>query len=183
MASVVVSAADVARMRRTAFAGAAVLELKSADEEAEGARRAARRAASEARTARFPNTLAALRKRKLAAREERLAAEEAERVVLDGEEAALRTAERVKVLEAAARAVVDNTDKMKLVRSQVLASYVADTRERQIALAAARRAAGAAGAARGWPSSAMRAARARVAPSRPGICRSLAHGTSSSARP
>jgi hypothetical protein len=72
-AGIVLPGTELERMRRTVLADKDILSLKSVDEEREVAARGARKALSDARAARFPNTLAALRKRKLHAREERLA--------------------------------------------------------------------------------------------------------------
>jgi hypothetical protein len=133
-AGIVLPGTELERMRRTVLADKDILSLKSVDEEREVAARGARKALSDARAARFPNTLAALRKRKLHAREERLAKEEEERARLDDEEETLRQTERLRTLEAASNQIIENTDKMKMLRSQALGAYVRDTCEQQIAL-------------------------------------------------
>jgi len=123
-----------------AHAQSSLLSMKTLKEEEDAAARVHRKELSATRTAQFPNTLAALRRRKQHAREERLAVEEEARCKVDAEEDELRQAERLRILEAAHRKLVDNTDKMKLLRSHRLASYVADVREGQVALAERRRA-------------------------------------------
>lgn len=111
----------------------------SPEQEREAAAKALRREMSSTRTAKFPNTLAAMRRKKEEDRIERLRAEEEARVVIDEEEEKLRQIERVRVLEAAHRSITENTDKMKMLRSLRLASYVDDVRQAQLAMAERRK--------------------------------------------
>ena len=137
MAGVTLSSAALAHM--SALAGRPLLQ-KSVVVDEERARASLLRTASAERSAKWPNTLAALRQKKLDSRKARLAAEEAERVAMDEAEADLRTQERLAVIERANRLVLQGTAGMRAVRSQVLTSHVLDEREAQLALKAESRA-------------------------------------------
>lgn len=134
--SVTLSSAHLAHM-----AGLAGLPLlQKGDAEADASRSGLLRTLSAQRSAKWPNTLAAVRQRKLDARKARLAAEEAERVALDDAEADLRRQERLAVIERASQLVLQGTAGMRAVRSQLMMSHVLDERQRQLALKAERRA-------------------------------------------
>ena len=146
-AAVILSTGELDRIRRMARqsselsggGGSATVTLSAADE-VEAIARTRRKELSTAHTARFPNTLGALRRRKESDRAERRLAEEAARCTLDDAEEDLRQQARLRVLEGAHSAMVDNTDKMKMLRSQRLLSYVHDVRQSQMALAERKRA-------------------------------------------
>ena len=120
------------------LAGRPLLQASVLVEE-EQARAEVLRKLSTERSAKWPNTLAALRQHKVDARTARLAAEEAERVALDAAEADLRKKERLAVIERANKLVLQGTAGMRAVHSQVLTSHVIDERQRQLALKAHRR--------------------------------------------
>lgn len=134
--AVIISSSDIERVRRTATLQAPVLTAKSSEQEYDTALKAARKAASDARAARWPNTLAAMRRRKLSERSARLTAEEDARCAVDAEEEALRAEERVVALERAAAAFVADTDKMKMLHTERHGAHILEVRERQKALSA-----------------------------------------------
>lgn len=136
--AVTLTSGDLERIKRLTK-GEFNLNQKTLEQEADEARAALRKQASLERTKAFPNTLAAMRKRKEAAKDERLRAEEEARVKLDKEEEAIRLQERLRILENAHRQLTENTDKMKMLRSMKLASNIHDVRQRQIALAERKR--------------------------------------------
>ncbi|KAK9807780.1 hypothetical protein WJX72_008965 [[Myrmecia] bisecta] len=87
---------------------------------------------SDARAARWPNTLEAQRARKLRAHQDRLAAQEAERKAEDERDAALKAEMRRVQIESANKMLYDDTDKAKSFHSKLLLSDVMKEREAQI---------------------------------------------------
>ena len=87
---------------------------------------------SEARVAKWPNTLAALRSRKEEAKSVREATEEADRRVIDRHEAERRAMDRKHKIDRANAIIYSQTDKMKVLRGKLLLVDVLKDRERQI---------------------------------------------------
>lgn len=132
--AVVISSHELETIRRhAALSGAGTSVLAPPRHLNEEHRAEERRTASMARAEKWPNTLAAMRRRKEAAREERLARAEAARRVVDEDEERRRLEEREVTLERANRILVENTDKMKLLRSLRLRIHAGEVREHQIA--------------------------------------------------
>lgn len=91
-----------------------------------------RKARSDARVAKWPNTLEAMRRNKEEARARRLEAEEAERLKEDKRLAAARAQERKMRIERANRMIYEQTDRMKVLKSQLMFSDIVAHRDRQI---------------------------------------------------
>jgi hypothetical protein len=132
--AVTITSGDLHRMRALADGGVA---LKAGASASEAATRAARKAASEARAAQWPNTLEALRRRKDQARKDAAAAHEASLVADDAASAAVREAERLAAIDAAKALVRQQTDKFKIVANYRARSYDMDVLAKQAALKAA----------------------------------------------
>ena len=91
-----------------------------------------RKALSDARVSKWPNTLEAMRRNKEEARQRRLDAEEAERLKEDKRLAAVRAQERKVRIERANRMIYEQTDRMKVLKSQLMFSDIVAHRDRQI---------------------------------------------------
>ena len=91
-----------------------------------------RKALSDARVSKWPNTLEAMRRNKEEARQRRLDAEEAERLKEDKRLAAVRAQERKVRDERANRMIYEQTDRMKVLKSQLMFSDIVAHRDRQI---------------------------------------------------
>ena len=91
-----------------------------------------RKALSDARVAQWPNTLEAMRRNKDLARERRLEAEEAERLKEDKRLAAARAQERKIRIERANRMIYEKTDRMKVLKSQLMFADIVAHRDRQV---------------------------------------------------
>lgn len=122
----IVAASDVERMRMSAtFAGQVT--------DPQALREASLRAMSQARTAKWPNTLEAQRKKKEAARQERLQAEEALRCAIDKEEEALKAEQRRLAIERANKMLYDQTDRVKALHTRMHMADIEGVRAEQIA--------------------------------------------------
>lgn len=86
----------------------------------------------DARVSQWPNTLEAMRRNKEAARERRLVNEEAERLKEDKRLAAVRAQERKVRIERANRMIYESTDRMKVLRSQLMFTDINAHRDRQV---------------------------------------------------
>ena len=91
-------------------------------------------ALSNARKAKWPNTLEAARERKERARQEKLDAEETLRQEIDREEEALQAEKRRLVIERANKMLYDSTDRVKSLHSKLLLTDVYQEREQQVKL-------------------------------------------------
>jgi len=91
-------------------------------------------ALSDARKAKWPNTLEAARERKERARQEKLDAEETMRQAIDREEEALQAEKRRLAIERANKMLYDSTDRVKALHSKLLLTDVLQERERQMEL-------------------------------------------------
>ena len=91
-----------------------------------------RKALSDARVAQWPNTLEAMRRNKDVARERRLEAEEAERLKEDKRLAAARAQERKIRIERANRMIYEKTDRMKVLKSNLMFADIVAHRDRQV---------------------------------------------------
>jgi hypothetical protein len=142
MAGYVISGRELATIRSRASLGAAGTSVLAPPVDmAHHARAEKRKEASNARAGKWPNTLTALRQRKEQARFERLERAEAARRVIDEEEAVLRLERDAEVLDMARRKLVENTDKMKMLRSNKMLIHANLVREKQIAQKERRKAA------------------------------------------
>ena len=79
---------------------------------------------SDARRAKWPNTLEAQREAKMKARKDRLAQQEEARQALDREEEALQMEKRRLAIERAQRILYENTDRSKALKTQMLLTDV-----------------------------------------------------------
>lgn len=118
--AIVISSSDLERMRRS------VLKEQPRTEAED--RRARLRTMSQARVARWPNTLAAQRKQKEEARKRREEAEEAKRREVDKLEEDRRREERRQLIQRANKILYEQTDRMKQLRSQMMFSDILDVR-------------------------------------------------------
>lgn len=91
-----------------------------------------RKALSDARVAKWPNTLEAMRRNKDEARNRRLEAEEAERLKEDKRLAAARAQERKIRIERANRMIYEQTDRMKVLKSNLMFADIVAHRDRQV---------------------------------------------------
>jgi len=89
---------------------------------------------SNARKAKWPNTIEANRERKERVRQEKLDVEEALRKEIDAEEEALTVEKRRLAIERANKMLYDSTDRVKSLHSKLLLADVMQERERQIEL-------------------------------------------------
>ena len=94
---------------------------------------------SNARKAKWPNTLEAARARKERARKEKLEAEEALRQEIDREEEALQAEKRRLAIERANKMLYDSTDRVKALHSKLLLTDVLQERELQLEVKAAKK--------------------------------------------
>jgi len=92
------------------------------------------KALSDARKAKWPNTLEALRAKKERARQEKAAADEAVRMALDREEDALQAEKRRVAIERANKMIYDATDRVKALHSRLRECDAVTERQRQIEL-------------------------------------------------
>lgn len=113
--AVMISSSDLARLRATLAPPAAT--------QAEAKRDTLKRM-SEARVARWPNTLAAQRRAKEEARKRREEELEAARLAVDDEEEERRRGERRAAIERASHLLYSQTDRMKELASRKLHSDV-----------------------------------------------------------
>jgi len=86
---------------------------------------------SNARKAKWPNTIEANRERKDRLRQEKLDAEEAMRVEIDKEEEALQAEKRRLAIERANKMLYDSTDRVKALHSKLMLADVMQEREKQ----------------------------------------------------
>jgi len=91
---------------------------------------------SNARKAKWPNTIEANRARKEREREDKLEAEEKLRLEIDREEEALQAEKRRLAIERANKMLYDSTDRVKSLHSKLMLADVMEERERQIELKA-----------------------------------------------
>lgn len=91
-------------------------------------------ALSNARKAKWPNTLEANRIKKEKSRQDKLDAEEALRKEIDAEEEALHVEKRRLAIERANKMLYDSTDRVKSLHSKLLLADVMQERERQLEL-------------------------------------------------
>ena len=91
-----------------------------------------RKARSDARVSKWPNTLEAMRRNKDEARDRRLAAEEEERLKEDKRLAAVRAQERKIRIERANRMIYEKTDRMKVLKSKLMFTDINAHRARQV---------------------------------------------------
>ncbi|KAL1529271.1 hypothetical protein AB1Y20_000225 [Prymnesium parvum] len=91
-------------------------------------------ALSNARKAKWPNTIEANRERKERVRQEKLDAEERMRQEIDKEEEALQAEKRRLAIERANKMLYDSTDRVKALHSKLMLSDVLHERERQLEL-------------------------------------------------
>lgn len=92
------------------------------------AKRLAIKAKSEQRTAQWPNTLEAMRKKKDRWKKDKEEREEEARKKIDEEEAQLQREARTKQIERANRLLYEQTDRMKTLRSKQLLADVVHVR-------------------------------------------------------
>jgi hypothetical protein len=141
MASISLRNSDLNRIAQLSQSVGKPLLPPSTIEAEERERAAVLKAMSSDRAAKWPNTLAALRQKKIDDRISRLEEEEAERVVLDKAEEALRAQDRLVVIQRANALILGQTAGMRAVHSQHINSHTMDERERQLELKARQRAA------------------------------------------
>lgn len=91
-------------------------------------------ALSNARKAKWPNTIEANRERKERLRQEKLEAEERMRQEIDKEEEALQAEKRRLAIERANQMLYDSTDRVKSLHSKLMLADVMHERERQLEL-------------------------------------------------
>ncbi|KAG8467133.1 hypothetical protein KFE25_000449 [Diacronema lutheri] len=125
----IVAATDVERMKLSAT-------IAGQSTDARAAREASLRAMSQARTAKWPNTLDAQRQKKEAARHERLQAEEALRVAIDKEEEAFKAEQRRLAIERANKMLYDQTDRVKALHTRMHMADIEAVRNEQVAFKA-----------------------------------------------
>jgi len=89
---------------------------------------------SDARKAKWPNTIEANRERKERMRLEKQDAEERLRLEIDKEEAALQGEKRRLAIERANKMLYDNTDRIKSLHSKLMLADVMEERQRQLEL-------------------------------------------------
>lgn len=123
-----IRAAELESIKRRALIGKMVL----GSEDDDSSRQAERHERSQQRAAKWPNTLQATRKKKEDARKERLAREEAARVEIDKQEERRRNRKRLEAIKRANQALLSQTDKMKMLKSQKMMSDVNEVNDSQI---------------------------------------------------
>jgi hypothetical protein len=116
--------ADIERMK------ASVLPPLEGHSKAE--RKAQLKQMSDDRQKHWPNTLEALRRKKESFIRDREEKEELKRQEVDREEAELRKTMRLESIRRANELLYDQTDKMKMLKGQVLYADVLHTRQQQI---------------------------------------------------
>lgn len=134
MSASVIRASELEAIRRRAFIGKLVVSAESEALSSEANRRAKLKQLSDARSKRWPNTLAAQRRAKANARRVREEKEEAARRVLDQQEEQRRARDRLATIKMANDKLQAQTDRMKMLKSQRLLSDVIDARAAQIEL-------------------------------------------------
>jgi len=122
--AVVFSKAEIDRMKASV--------LPSTENISSLLRKADLKQKSENRLKNWPNTLDALRKKKESFLKDREEQDEQRRQEIDKEEAAIRGAARTESIRKANELLYEQTDKMKMLRSQQLYADVIDTRYHQI---------------------------------------------------
>ena len=142
-AAVSLRRSDFARLSQTAKTLGAPLVPASSAEAEERERNQVLKAMSTERASKWPNTLAALRQKKIDDRQARMKHEEEERVALDKAEEELRSQERLAVIQRANALLLGQTAGMRAVHSQRLNSHTVDERQRQLDLKARQKAAAA----------------------------------------
>lgn len=142
-AAVSLRRSDFARLSQTAKTLGAPLVPASSAEAEERERNQVLKAMSTERASKWPNTLAALRQKKIDDRQARMKHEEEERVALDKAEEELRSQERLAVIQRANALLLGQTAGMRAVHSQRLNSHTVDERQRQLELKARQKAAAA----------------------------------------
>ena len=91
---------------------------------------------SDARKAKWPNTIEALREKKDKMRQDKLDAEEKLRMEIDREEESLQAEKRRLAIERANKMLYDSTDRVKSLHSKLMLADVMEERERQIEMKA-----------------------------------------------
>ena len=130
MSGSVISTSELEAIRRRAFIGKLVVNAETQALSSEADRRKRLKELSNARSKRWPNTLAAQRRAKANARALREEQEEAARRVLDQQEEQRRARERLATIKRANDKLQAQTDRMKMLKSQRLLSDVIDVRAR-----------------------------------------------------
>lgn len=124
MASVVISRKDLERMKESV--------LPVIEDKRDQTRRAELRQKSQERLKKWPNTLEATRKNKESFLKDREDKAEMDRQEVDKQEAEFRRENRLATIKKANEMIYDQTDKMKMLRSQRLYADVIHTRQSQI---------------------------------------------------
>ena len=125
----IVADSDLQRIKFSATMGPPPVDMRAQRAEA-------LRAMSQARTAKWPNTIEATRRKKEGARAERLAAEEALRVAIDKEEETFNAEKRRLAIERANKLLYDQTDRVKALHTCIHMADIESTRRDQIAFKA-----------------------------------------------